>query len=58
MNSLHIVIAAWLNASQRSRVGVGMNRSARSYGLDTALCENVHLIFYTAPLFLLQFSLL
>ena len=29
MNSLCAVIAAWRNASQRSRVGVGMNRSAR-----------------------------
>ena len=28
MNSLHTVIAAWLNASQRSQVGVGMNRYA------------------------------
>ena len=27
-NSLHTVIAAWLNASQRSQSGVGMNRSA------------------------------
>ena len=30
MNSL----AAWLNASQRSRVGVGMNRSARGEALS------------------------
>ena len=29
MNSFHAVIAARLNASQRSRVGVGMNMSAR-----------------------------
>ena len=29
VNSLLAVIAAWLNASQRSRVGVGMIRSAR-----------------------------
>ena len=28
INSLHTVIAVWLNASQRSPVGVGMNRSA------------------------------
>ena len=41
---------AWLNASQRSRDGVGMNRSARgwsvkqceqSQGLDTALYKNI-----------------
>ena len=29
MNSLCAVIAAWLNVSEGSRVGVGMNRSAR-----------------------------
>ena len=23
--SIHVIIAAWLNVSQRSRVGVGMN---------------------------------
>ena len=46
MNRLHAVIAVWLNASQRSLVGVGMNRSGRrrsvkcferSNGLDTSL---------------------
>ena len=45
-NSFRAVIAAWLNASQRSRHGLGMNRSARglsvkrfvqSQGLETAL---------------------
>ena len=50
MNSLRAVIAAWLKAFQRSRVGVGMNRSAigrsvkrfeHSQGLDTALCNSV-----------------
>ena len=44
MNSLCAVAAAWLNASQRSRVDAGMNRYARgqslkrferSNGLDT-----------------------
>ena len=49
MNSLCTVIAAWLNASQRSQDGVGMNMSARgwsvknlewSQGLDTALYKN------------------
>ena len=53
-NSLRAVIAAWLNASQRSRNGVVMNRSARgwsakrfeqSQGLDTALYKNVPLPF-------------
>ena len=29
VNGLNAVIGAWLNASQRSRVGVGMNRSVR-----------------------------
>ena len=52
MNSLRAVIAAWLNASQKSRVGVRMTMSARgcrvmrfkqSYILDTALSENVPL---------------
>ena len=52
MNSLYAVIAAWLNASQRSRDGVGMNRSARGFsvkhfeqsqGLDTAFYKNVPL---------------
>ena len=28
MNCFCVVIAAWLNASQGSRVGVGMNRPA------------------------------
>ena len=46
MNSLCALIQVWLNASQRSRVGTGMNRSAmggkvkgfeRSNELDTAL---------------------
>ena len=32
MNSLRAVIAAWLNASQRSGDGVGMNRSAGGGG--------------------------
>ena len=49
VNSICTVIAAWSNASQRSWVGVGMNRSAgrwrvkrfeRSNGLDTALYED------------------
>ena len=30
MNNLRTVIAVWLNASQRSRVDAGMNKSARS----------------------------
>ena len=29
MSGLHVVIAAWLKASQRSCVAVGMNRSCR-----------------------------
>ena len=29
VNILCVVIAAWLNGSQRSRADVGMNRSAR-----------------------------
>ena len=29
VNTLRAVITAWMNSSQRSRVGVGMNRSAR-----------------------------
>ena len=54
MNSLHAVIAVWLNASLRRQVGVGMNRSARgvkckvfeqSFGLDTALYMNVPLLY-------------
>ena len=52
-NSLRPVIASWLNASQASRDGVGMNRSAggrslkhfeQSQGLDTALYKNVPLL--------------
>ena len=50
-NSLR-AIAAWLNASQRSWDGLGMNRSTsgwslkrfeQSYGLDTVLYKNLHL---------------
>ena len=40
MNSLRTLIAAWLNASQRSQFGVGINRSGQggqSYGLGTVL---------------------
>ena len=33
VNSLHAIIAEWLNASQRSQVGVGMNRSARLWSV-------------------------
>ena len=49
-SNLCAVIAAWLNASKRSRDGIGMNRSDRglsvkhveqSKGLDTALYKNV-----------------
>ena len=52
MNSFRAVIAVRLNASQRSRVGVGMNRSTRgqivkcfvrSNGLDTTLYINIPL---------------
>ena len=50
-NSLRVIIAAWLNASQRSQNSVGMNRSARgvkqyeqSQGVDTALYKNVLLM--------------
>ena len=52
-SSLRTIIAVWLNASQRSRVDVGMNRSAivkrfkRSNGLDTALYKNIPLPFYS-----------
>ena len=54
MNGLRAVTAALLNASQRSRVGVEMNRSTsgrsvkrcgRSYGLDAALYKNIHFKF-------------
>ena len=54
MNSPHRLIAAWLSASQRSQVGVGMNRSARigsvkrferSNRLDTVLYKNITLPF-------------
>ena len=34
MNSLLAVFATWLNASQRSRIGVVTNRSAMSRGLE------------------------
>ena len=34
MDSLHTVIAMWLNASQKSHVGVGMNRSAKGSSND------------------------
>ena len=53
-NSLRAAIAAWLNTSQRSWYGLGMNRSARvwsvkrfeqSYGPDTALYKNIPLPF-------------
>ena len=51
-NSLRAAIAAWLNTSQRSWDGLGMNRSAsgwsvkrfeQSYGPDTALYKNIPL---------------
>ena len=57
-NSLRAAIAAWLNTSQRSWDGLGMNRSARgwsvkrfeqSYGPDTALYKNVPLLYFTLP---------
>ena len=40
VNSLRAVIAVWLNASQWSRIGVGMKCKVpeRANGLDTALC--------------------
>ena len=53
-NNLRAAIAAWLNTSQRSWDGLGMNRSARgwsvkrfeqSYGPDTALYKNIPLPF-------------
>ena len=34
MNSLHALIAAWLNASQRSRDGVQWNRSVRKESVN------------------------
>ena len=37
MNSLCVVVAVWLNASQRSRVGLGLNKYK---ALDTALIKN------------------
>ena len=33
MNSLCAVIAGWLNASQSSRVGVGINRFAMTWAM-------------------------
>ena len=53
-NSLRAAIAAWMNTSQRSWDGFGMNRSARgwsvkrfeqSYGPDTVLYKNIPLLF-------------
>ena len=53
MDCFRTVIAAWLNASRRTNVGVGMNRSVRgasvkhferSIGLDTALYKNTPVI--------------
>ena len=57
VSSLRATIAAWMNASQRSQVSVGMNRSARGVkckalracnGLGTALYKNIP--FYYIPL--------
>ena len=52
VNSICAVIAMRLNASQRCRVGVGMNRSARGFelsvGLDAALCKNTPLPFISS----------
>ena len=49
MNILGAVFAAWLNASQRSQVGVGMNGWVKcfewSQGLYTALHKNLSLLF-------------
>ena len=36
MNSLCALITAWLNASQRSQVGGGVNRFARGWGVRSA----------------------
>ena len=53
VDSLCAVIATWLNASQRYRVGVGINtewnvnRFERSYGLDTAIY--VPLLYFNLP---------
>ena len=61
-NSLRAAIAAWLNTSQRSWDGLGMNRSARgwsvkrfeqSYGPDTALYKNVLLLYFARNWFLI-----
>ena len=55
-NSLRAAIATWLNTSQRSWDGLGMNRPARgwsvkrfeqSYGPDTTLYKNVPLPIYS-----------
>ena len=52
----HINYSIWLDASQRSRDGVWVNRSVRevklkcfelSWGLDTALHKNLALLFYS-----------
>ena len=60
MNSICAVIALWLNASQRSQVGVGMNRSvmgvkckalrsARQSGYRAIMRTYVHLkLLHTA----------
>ena len=64
-NSLRAAIAAWLNTSERSWDGLGMNRYARgwsvkrfeqSYGPDTALYKNVPLPFYLFTQLLVIYS--
>ena len=46
-NSLRAIIATWLNASQRSRVGVGMKMSARREGSVSSLCgQNAWILRY------------
>ena len=37
MNSLHAIIAVWLNASQRGKISIGMNRSVGVTGKSHTL---------------------
>ena len=56
MNHTRTIISAWLNDSQRSRTGVGMNMFARGVvyigsPTDTALYKNVPLPFLSSMLY-------
>ena len=57
MSSLLAVVAAWLNASQRSRNGLGMNRSARGEVYSTLSSPKDWIPCYIRTYFLITYNL-